>query len=180
MGGLMMAQKPDGAVFVDRGYCSLPPTMKQQLQERVAGSSAPPDAEEQLCWEFLAGSFRMAFPAGHEDGRAGCPEGGQAAGGQGQQQQQLGDDTDTANCLVVPVFVRGVPLPVLVALRDIARWEQLLRERTASTGGAARRDGLETLKMYDISPDAVLARSARRRRRWRHPVIFGRCRSHFR
>ncbi|GLC67061.1 hypothetical protein PLESTF_000510800 [Pleodorina starrii] len=201
MGGLMMAQEPDGVEFVERGCCSLPPTMGQQLQERVAGSSAPPGAEEQLCWEFLAGSFRMAFPAGHEDGRAGCPAAGgwtaasvalhvisaigfpplelqmlghgglaayindprvradcsrgPAAGGQGQQQQQLGDTADTANCLVVPVLVRGVPLPVLVALRGIAPGEQLLREY----GGdwwSSMEGWLETLKMYDISPDVVL------------------------
>ncbi|GLC47204.1 hypothetical protein PLESTB_001456000 [Pleodorina starrii] len=48
MGGLMMAQEPDGVEFVERGCCSLPPTMGQQLRERVAGSRAPPDAEEQL------------------------------------------------------------------------------------------------------------------------------------
>ncbi|GLC53803.1 hypothetical protein PLESTB_000788900 [Pleodorina starrii] len=185
MGGLMMAQKPDGVAFIKRGFRSLPCTMKQQLRERVAGSSARPDAEEQLCWGFLAASFRMAFPAGHEDGRAGCPAAGlpplelqmlghgglaayindprvgagcctgAAAGGQGQQQQQQGDTADTANCLVVPVLVRGVPLPVLVALRDIAPGEQLLREY-GNDWWSSQENWLETFKMYGISPNAVL------------------------
>ncbi|GLC72985.1 hypothetical protein PLESTF_001316700 [Pleodorina starrii] len=152
MGGLMMAQEPDGAVFVERGFRNLPSLERQQLRERVAGSSAPPGAEEQLCWGFLAASFRMAFP-GHEDGRAGCGlpplelqmlgQGGLAAyihdprvgdrWGAAAGRQQQGN----ANCLVVPVLVRGVPLPVLVALRDIAPGEQLLRTVAAATADAA-------------------------------------------
>ncbi|GLC33551.1 hypothetical protein PLESTM_000083700 [Pleodorina starrii] len=180
MSGLMMAQEPDGEEFIGSGYLSLPPTMKQQLQERVAGSRAPPDTGEQTCWSFLAESFRMAFP-GHEGGRKGCPgrhplelqmlghggwaayindprvddRWGAAAGGQGQQQQQLGNAADVANCLVVPVMVRGVPLPVLVALRDIAPGEQLLREY-GDDWWSRQKGWLSTLKMYNINPDVVL------------------------
>ncbi|GLC37239.1 hypothetical protein PLESTM_000559700 [Pleodorina starrii] len=63
---------------------------------------------------------------------AGCSR-GPATGGQGQrqQQQQLGDnDVDTANCL-------------------------LLREY-GNDWWSSQEDWLEMLKMYNISPDAVL------------------------
>ncbi|GLC57773.1 hypothetical protein PLESTB_001265200 [Pleodorina starrii] len=185
MGGLAMAQQPDGVAFIKRGFGSLSKAVQQQLQERVSGGSVPPGMVGQVCWSFLAGSFRMAFPAGHEHGRAGCYPGlvplelqmlghgglaayindprvgagccrGAAAGEQGQQ-QQLGDDdvVDTANCLVVPVMVRGVPLPVLVALRNIAAGEQLFREY-GNDWWSSQKEWLEALGHYDISPDTVL------------------------
>ncbi|PNH05502.1 hypothetical protein TSOC_008232 [Tetrabaena socialis] len=57
-----------------------------------------------------------AQPRGWEEGHD--VEGEAAAGG--------------ANCAVVPVVVRGVGLPVLVALRDVAPGQQLLRDYGAA------------------------------------------------
>ncbi|KAG2482019.1 hypothetical protein HYH03_019027 [Edaphochlamys debaryana] len=53
----------------------------------------------------------------------------QTAGGEGEgDASPLRVTALGPNCTILPVFVRGVPLPVLVALRDISPGERLLRD----------------------------------------------------
>ncbi|KXZ48091.1 hypothetical protein GPECTOR_30g186 [Gonium pectorale] len=66
----------------------------------------------------------------------------------------LHNTAERANCTVVPVCVRGLVLPVLVALRDIAPGEQLLRDygadwwrQLASDWEVAEHDGLDVVRL---------------------------------
>ncbi|KAG2495485.1 hypothetical protein HYH03_006430 [Edaphochlamys debaryana] len=121
------------------GYRFLPDDAKAELATR-AGPSAG-EAGVRYAWQLLEGAFRFPMtgspdtcdlsmlgygslaalindprrePRGWVEGNDVGDEGGAAA--------------RAANCGVVPVSVRGLTLPVLVALRDIQPGEQLLRD----------------------------------------------------
>ncbi|PNH03782.1 hypothetical protein TSOC_010121 [Tetrabaena socialis] len=87
--------------FVGDGHRHLQEGVRTELARAVEGTSA----DVPTAWRLLAGS---AWVAGND------VEAEQAA--------------DRANCVVLPVVVRGLVLPVLVALRHIAPGEQLLHD----------------------------------------------------
>ncbi|GLI70734.1 hypothetical protein VaNZ11_015759, partial [Volvox africanus] len=167
MGCYVKAQETGLDPFVEKGYEALEGPVKQQLQLRMAAGCGR--VSEAMVWRFLAMSFRMAFP-GHEGGRAGCPGlpalelqmlsyGGLAAcvndpwvRGPDATQPHTRKE---ANCVVVPVMVRGVPLPVLVALHDIKPGEELLREY-GNEWWRRQSECLGTLEDHGASPGAVL------------------------
>ncbi|GFR47928.1 hypothetical protein Agub_g9731, partial [Astrephomene gubernaculifera] len=120
----------------------------------------------QLVWRVLAGGLRMPFAsssaaAAAEDGDAeqdGSAEGSLPYGewdimmlGYGNATALVNDPrmrsfaeapTAAANCIVLPVLVFGIPLPVLVATRHIAEGRQLLREYGADWWrGQAQEEG---------------------------------------
>ncbi|GIL64712.1 hypothetical protein Vafri_18599 [Volvox africanus] len=174
MEGFVKAQLPDGNdVFMERGHHLLPETSRQQLQQRVAACGGEADVE--LFWRFLVAAFRMIFP-GHEELRAAYPglpalelqmlgHGGMAAyvndprfswWEEGEQRGvQQCNASLAANCVVVPVLVRGVPLPVLVALRDITTGEQLLRD-CGEQWWHDMEEWRATLRIFSASPADVL------------------------
>ncbi|GLI59393.1 hypothetical protein VaNZ11_001259 [Volvox africanus] len=174
MEGFVKAQLPDeNDIFMERGHRLLPETLRQQLQQRVTACGGEADVE--LFWRFLVAAFRMLFP-GHEELQTACPglpalelqmlgHGGMAAyvndprvswWEEGEQRgvQQCNASSD-ANCVVVPVLVRGVPLPVLVALRDIKIGEQLLRDY-GEQWWHDMEEWRATLRIFSASPADVL------------------------
>ncbi|GIL58497.1 hypothetical protein Vafri_13454 [Volvox africanus] len=174
--GYVKAQQPEELDrFEEFGYQMLPEVSRQQLRRRVAAGGG--DADEELFWRFLVGAFGMTFP-GHENGQAACPglpplelqmlgygglaayvndpranawrePEGETAGG------NASPNSRSANCTEVPILVQGAPLPVLVALRDIAPGEELLRDY-GNHWWRSIAEWQAVLKMYGASPAAVL------------------------
>ncbi|KXZ48086.1 hypothetical protein GPECTOR_30g181 [Gonium pectorale] len=174
VGGYVMPAA-DTAVFRSAGVRYSRPEVANRLAAAVEGTQA----DVETAWSLLAGSFRMQLPAG----LALTPPGEGAPAdptelsmmGYGNLMALVNDprvdprdwtrcnDVDSqeaagkANCAVVPVCVRGLVLPVLVALRDIAAGEQLLRDYgagwwrdLADAWEVAEHDGLDVARLLRI------------------------------
>ncbi|GLC49464.1 hypothetical protein PLESTB_000221900 [Pleodorina starrii] len=195
MGGYVMPQQPDGVAFLERGQHFLQPHVKQQLRQRLIGSSSSGEAvvvNEALPWAFLATSFRMDWAVGgqqqgqrqqqqqrqqpqvfqeqaHAIAAAGLPPLELQMLGYGNQSAFINDprvepwrphgvaadNAAAANCMVVTVWVRGAPLPVLVALRDIQPDEQLLRDY-GDSWWREQSSWWGMLKYFGLAPETVL------------------------
>ncbi|PNH08853.1 Ammonium transporter Rh type C [Tetrabaena socialis] len=149
VGGYVM---PGGAAarrFVASGHRHLQEGVRAELARAVAGTTA----DVSTAWRLLAGSYCMPYQEGPAAAAAAAGVAGPSAPaavlcmlGYGNAAALVNDpraqpkawvegsDVDDeeaarrANCVVLPVAVRGVVLPVLVAVRDIAPGEQLLRD----------------------------------------------------
>ncbi|KXZ48084.1 hypothetical protein GPECTOR_30g179 [Gonium pectorale] len=147
LGGYVM---PAGTArdFMSYGHKQCRPEVAARLTVAVEGIRA----DMAMAWRLLAGAFRMPLPAGlrlrEGSDNAGAPTSPFELSmlGYGNLTALVNDPrvnprdwtpgndvdsqeaADRANCTVVPVSVRGLVLPVLVALRDIAPGEQLLRD----------------------------------------------------
>ncbi|KXZ55723.1 hypothetical protein GPECTOR_2g1273 [Gonium pectorale] len=165
VGGYVMPAAA-AAQFVTRGFREL----RGGVAAELAGRAAP--AASAAAWRFLAGSFAMPYP-----GLQLTPEG--ATGPSPLELNMLGygnlaalvndprvqprawvDGNDVAappvpNCLVVPVSVRGLVLPVLVTLRDIAPGEQLLRDYGADWWRQLGRSW-DNLEFDGVTPERLL------------------------
>ncbi|KAG2494336.1 hypothetical protein HYH03_007394 [Edaphochlamys debaryana] len=118
----------------------------QHLQAAMTGRAGGSAEDADTAWGFLASSFRLRLPGlgpspcgadgcelsmlgyGNEAALVNDPRRNPRAWAPGND---VGDEEGAAaqaNCMVLPVSVRGLVLPVLVALRDIAPGEQLLRD----------------------------------------------------
>ncbi|KAG2495467.1 hypothetical protein HYH03_006412 [Edaphochlamys debaryana] len=167
MGGYVMPK--DAAKRLSyHGYRFLPDDAKAELAAR-AGPSAG-EAGVRYAWQLLEGAFRFPMtgspdgwelsmlgygslaalindprrePRGWVEGNDVGDEGGAAATG--------------ANCAVVPVFVRGLTLPVVVALRDIQPGEQLLRDYGAERW-RGHQQAWQMAEIQGLSLSAVLSR----------------------
>ncbi|PNH07741.1 hypothetical protein TSOC_005757 [Tetrabaena socialis] len=144
--------QPAGAAqgFRARGFEALSYASRAELRRRA---DAAGEGSEGLVWSFLAGSFSLPYGAPEavalagEDGPLPPLElhmlgyGNLTAlvndprsdpWGERLRVDRPGDasvaEAAAANCMVVPVCVRGLLLPVLVALHDIAPGEQILRD----------------------------------------------------
>ncbi|KAG2494330.1 hypothetical protein HYH03_007388 [Edaphochlamys debaryana] len=116
--------------------------LQAAMTDRAGGNAEDADSS----WGFLAGSFRLRLPGlgpspcgadgcelsmlgyGNEAALVNDPRRNPRAWAPGND---VGDEEGAAaqaNCMVLPVSIRGLVLPVLVALRDIAPGEQLLRD----------------------------------------------------
>ncbi|KXZ48100.1 hypothetical protein GPECTOR_30g195 [Gonium pectorale] len=172
VGGYVM---PAGAAedFVNFGHKHCRPEMAERLAEVVAGTGA----DAATAWRLLAGAFRMSLPAEaalepvHGSSDAASPVELSTLGygtlmalvndpRLNPRDWAPGNDVDSqeaaerANCEVVPVSVRGLVLPVLVALRDIAPGDQLLRDygagwwrQLAPDWEVAEHDGLDVARL---------------------------------
>ncbi|KXZ48090.1 hypothetical protein GPECTOR_30g185 [Gonium pectorale] len=162
VGGYVM---PAGAAedFVNFGHEQCRKEVANRLAAVVEGTSA----NLATAWKLLAGAFRMPL----SEGAGGAPAelsmlgyGNLAAlvndprvnprdwaPGNDVESQEA---AERANCAVVPVSVRGLVLPVLVALRNIAPGEQLLRDygagwwrQLAPDWEVAEDDGLDVARL---------------------------------
>ncbi|KAG2495500.1 hypothetical protein HYH03_006444 [Edaphochlamys debaryana] len=146
LGGYVMPKAVARRHFM-RGFQALSDEATAELSARAARGAgeemgaAGGDVPSRYAWQLLEGSFHLPMPGsadgwelsmlgygslpalindprreprGWVEGNDVGDEGGAAARG--------------ANCAVVPVSVRGLTLPVVVALRDIQPGEQLLRD----------------------------------------------------
>ncbi|KAG2495481.1 hypothetical protein HYH03_006426 [Edaphochlamys debaryana] len=129
MGGYVMP-KVEARRYRDQGWKSLPSDAVAELAAR-SGQDNPWRA-----WKLLTASLQMPFP--------GSPDGWELSMlGYGSLAALINDPrrepwmrgngagdapAQDASCAVVPVSVRGLTLPVVVALRDIQPGEQLLRD----------------------------------------------------
>ncbi|KAG2496645.1 hypothetical protein HYH03_005465 [Edaphochlamys debaryana] len=144
-----------------------------QLQEAVVVRTEGSADETESAWGFLAGSFRLRLPGlgpspcgadgcelsmlgyGNEAALVNDPRRNPRAWAPGND---VGDEHTAAaqaNCMVLPVSVRGLVLPVLVALRDIAPGEQLLRDYGAEWWRQLG-DLWEVAEDAGLSPEALL------------------------
>ncbi|KAG2494333.1 hypothetical protein HYH03_007391 [Edaphochlamys debaryana] len=141
--------------------------LQAAMTDRAGGSTEDADS----AWGFLAGSFRLRLPGlgpspcgadgcelsmlgyGNEAALVNDPRRNPRAWAPGND---VGDEEGSAaNCMVLPVSVRGLVLPVLVALRDIAPGEQLLRDYGAEWWRQLG-DLWEVAEDAGLSPEALL------------------------
>ncbi|PNH12819.1 hypothetical protein TSOC_000187, partial [Tetrabaena socialis] len=149
-GYVMPAVAAEG--FGAAGYRHCGADVRAELARAVEGTTA----DVSTAWRLLAGSYCMPYPEGLQ-AEAPVSGSVRLAGpfpspatlcmlGWGNAAALINDPraqprawvegndaaaamvASEANCAVLPVAVRGVVLPVLVAVRDIAPGEQLLRE----------------------------------------------------
>ncbi|KAG2494329.1 hypothetical protein HYH03_007387 [Edaphochlamys debaryana] len=150
------AIKPGGVLGVVGGYV-MPGSeaeayaarglrQSEQLQQAVLARTEGNAGDADSAWGFLAGSFRLRLPGlgpapcgadgcelsmlgyGNEAALVNDPRRNPRAWAPGNDVGDKEGAAALANCMVLPVSVRGLVLPVLVALRDIAPGEQLLRD----------------------------------------------------
>ncbi|KAG2486467.1 hypothetical protein HYH03_014914 [Edaphochlamys debaryana] len=144
MGGYVMPGA-EARRFAARGWQALGAEARAELEARGGGVAAASGGgagqRARFTWQLLEGSMRLPMP--------GSPDGWQlsmlgygslAALINGPRRQprgwlegsDVGDEggaaARAANCTVVPVSVRGLALPVVVAVRDVAPGKQLLRD----------------------------------------------------
>ncbi|GIM09896.1 hypothetical protein Vretimale_13701 [Volvox reticuliferus] len=165
VGGYVMPAG-EAARFASRGFRQCPGELISELRQRAA------PADLAVAWQFLAGAFRMPYmelelmpegaaePASLELNMLGY--GNMAAlindprvRPQAWLVQNDVDDPRPANCMVLPVCVRGLVLPVLVALRDIVPGEQLLRDYGAAWWRDLSRSW-EVLDFDGVAPERLL------------------------
>ncbi|PNH07729.1 hypothetical protein TSOC_005756 [Tetrabaena socialis] len=193
--------QPAGAAqgFRARGVEALSYASRAELRRRA---DAAGEGSEGLVWSFLAGSFSLPYGAPEEALLAGedgplpplelhmLGYGNLTAlvndprsdpWGERLRVDRPGDasvaEAAAANCMVVPVCVRGLLLPVLVALHDIAPGEQILRDYGAGwwaglagewrvlhglygASAAGLLHGAEGLAAYPPAPPPAAAASA--------------------
>ncbi|KXZ52201.1 hypothetical protein GPECTOR_10g832 [Gonium pectorale] len=134
------------AAFRSRGYAGLSPGLASELRRRLQGSGV---SDMALPWRFLASLYSMPYTGTEGAEELGAPEAIEGVGpleivmpGYGgvaalvNPAGEAGGKSTQPNCAVLPVVVCGLTLPVLVALRDLAPGEELLRERTNSNGSS--------------------------------------------
>ncbi|KAG2495483.1 hypothetical protein HYH03_006428 [Edaphochlamys debaryana] len=138
MGGYVMP-KDAAKRFTGQGWRSLPSDAVTELAAR-SGQDNPWRA-----WKLLAGSLQMPVPGSPDGWELSMLGYGSLAALINDPRREprgwvegndVGDEggaaARAANCAVVPVSVRGLTLPVVVALRDIQPGEQLLRDYGAA------------------------------------------------
>ncbi|KXZ48101.1 hypothetical protein GPECTOR_30g196 [Gonium pectorale] len=169
VGGYVM---PTGAAedFVNFGYRDCRPEVSARLRGAVAGAQS----DVATAWRMLSGAFRMPLPKGVERPGDGAPTSPVELSMLGYgtllalvndprvnprdwtpgNDVDLQEAVDRANCAVIPMSVRGLVLPVLVALRDIAPGEQLLRDygadwwrQLAAVWEVVEHDGLDAARL---------------------------------
>ncbi|KXZ48088.1 hypothetical protein GPECTOR_30g183 [Gonium pectorale] len=154
--------------FLSTGHKECRPEIAARLTAVAEGTRA----DAVTAWRLLAGAFRMPLPADMQP-LQGLPVTAELSMlGYGNLAALVNDprvnprdwraenDVDSqeaaakANCAVVPVCVRGLVLPVLVALRDIAPGEQLMRNYgadwwhdLADAWEVAEHDGLDVARL---------------------------------
>ncbi|KXZ48073.1 hypothetical protein GPECTOR_30g168 [Gonium pectorale] len=188
-GYVMPAAAAEDLVCFGRKHC------QPEVAARLAGVVAGTSADVVTAWRLLAGIFRLPLPAGLtalQKGELGDGEGGKAPPAASVEASMLGygnlialvndprivksqDPAEKANCAVVPVSVRGLVLPVLVALRDIAPGEQLLRDcgadwwqQLASDWEVAEHDGLDVARLLRLVQSQAAASPVRQPDRGRN------------
>ncbi|PNH09046.1 hypothetical protein TSOC_004388 [Tetrabaena socialis] len=169
LAGYVLEQLPAGGAFAARGCKALPAATLEELRSRMAGSELEGEGRP---WRFLVKSFSLPLlphsgvgpaPAVYE----GVSPLSLSMLGYGNLAALVNDPRvnpweplDSAanaeaakavNCMIVPVFVRGLLLLALVAVREIKPGEQLLRDY-----GDAWWRGLEELEEYQSSAAAIL------------------------
>ncbi|EFJ49464.1 hypothetical protein VOLCADRAFT_104332 [Volvox carteri f. nagariensis] len=178
VGGYVM---PAGAAarFASRGFRDCSGELVSELRQRAA------PADLAVAWRFVADAFRMPYPGLDltPEGAAGPVPLEISMLGYGNMAALINDprvrpqawlqDNDVdcpppANCVtdgrtdglngvvpVLPVCVRGLTLPVLVALRDIAPGEPLLRDYGAAWWRELGRTW-EVLDFDGVTPEQLL------------------------
>ncbi|KAG2495508.1 hypothetical protein HYH03_006451 [Edaphochlamys debaryana] len=179
LGGYVMP-KAAARRHLIRGFQALSDEAKAELSARAArGAGRGPeegqaasggDVPSRYAWQLLEGSFHLPMPGspdgwelsmlgygslaalindprqeptGRVEGSDVGEEGGAAAAG--------------ANCAVVPVSVRGLTLPVVVALRGIQPGEQLLRDYGADWWAAFNKGSWNFASLsWQLRTEAVL------------------------
>ncbi|KXZ55810.1 hypothetical protein GPECTOR_2g1360 [Gonium pectorale] len=157
-------------------FSACTPGVKETLRRRVRRvRAADPDNARKSAWDFLTSAFQLPHVWGADQGAAAAP-GGPAAGsapppalismlGYGglgalvndpkPPKDSTGEAPVEANCMVIPISVRGLVLPVLVALRDIAPGEQLFRHY-GDRWWSELEEAREILEDDGLSPEQVL------------------------
>ncbi|KAG2486454.1 hypothetical protein HYH03_014901 [Edaphochlamys debaryana] len=131
--------------FAARGWQALGAEARAELEARAGGGAAASGGgagqHVRSAWELLEGSMRLPMPGSPDGWQLSMLGYGSLAALINDPRHQprgwlegsdLGDEggaaARAANCTVVPVRVRGLALPVVVAVRDVAPGEQLLRD----------------------------------------------------
>ncbi|KAG2494327.1 hypothetical protein HYH03_007385 [Edaphochlamys debaryana] len=143
--------------------------LQAAMTDRAGGNAEDADS----AWGFLAGSFRLRLPGlgpspcgaggcelsmlgyGNEAALVNDPRRNPRAWAPGND---VGDEQGAAakvNCMVLRVSVRGLVLPVLLALRDIAPGEQLLRDYGAEWWRGLA-EAWEVVEDLDLRPSGLL------------------------
>ncbi|KAG2495488.1 hypothetical protein HYH03_006432 [Edaphochlamys debaryana] len=134
MGGYVMP-KAAARRFRDQAFLFLPDDAKAELAARAVSGAGEGDV-----WELVESAFRLPMPGSPDTCDLSMLGYGSLAALINDPRREprswvegndVGDEggaaARAANCAVVPVSVRGLTLPVVVALRDIQPGDQLLR-----------------------------------------------------
>ncbi|KAG2495484.1 hypothetical protein HYH03_006429 [Edaphochlamys debaryana] len=140
MGGYVMP-KDAAKRFADQGFLLLSQDAKVELAARAGPGPGPDMGLVRSAWQLLEGAFRLPMPGSPDGWELSMLGYGSLAALMNDPRREprgwvegndVGDEGGAAaagaNCAVVPVSVRGLTLPVVVALRDIQSGEQLLRD----------------------------------------------------
>ncbi|KAG2486456.1 hypothetical protein HYH03_014903 [Edaphochlamys debaryana] len=131
--------------FAARGWQALGAEARAELGARAGGGAAASGGgagqHVRSTWQLLEGSMRLPMPGSPDGWQLSMLGYGSLAALMNDPRRQprgwlegsdVGDEEGAAaraaNCTVVPVRVRGLALPVVVAVRDVAPGEQLLRD----------------------------------------------------
>ncbi|KAG2486476.1 hypothetical protein HYH03_014923 [Edaphochlamys debaryana] len=144
MGGYVMP-RTEARRFAARGWQALGAEAGAELAARADGGEAASGGgagqHVRSAWQLLEGSMRLPMPGSPDGWQLSMLGYGSLAALINDPRRQprgwlegsdVGDEggaaARAANCTVVPVCVRGLALPVVVAVRDVAPGEQLLRD----------------------------------------------------
>ncbi|KXZ55811.1 hypothetical protein GPECTOR_2g1361 [Gonium pectorale] len=125
-----------GEAYRDRGLRSQPKEVKDELAKRKGENKIDPI----FVWQYLAHSFRVPYP--ELEAQESAAAAASALGAFRDLELQMlgygnalalvndprGSPPGQANCAVVAVSIRGLVLLALVALSEIAKTQQLLRD----------------------------------------------------